>query len=1251
MVASQTLVDDFNRANNNTVGGGWTETETSAPASTQVASNELLMGSTTAGRDFVSRTTPGTYNTTLNTNTCVLTWAFNMRQSRTAPSGFDGSNYGVAVCLAGSNTDLLQGDGYAVVLGNSGSPDPLRLVRYTGGLDANSNLTAVITGPNITNNFMDVRITYTPSTNTWAMFYADQGATGPFGDPTLAATSAGSAVDATFTGVPLPAIGCLWNHATSGTDFGRFDNFYVPDACAPTTTVQFVGTAATVSETGVSTTLTLSITDFSTTLATSVDVVLISGSASRIDNYTTQTVTFPANSGANQTLTVNMTDNGACDGSGVLVFELQNATGGNSAVVGPPSQFTLTVTDNELTSNILIDRQAFDGLGSDTWAITAGAGNISTATGGADFPASERILSGTASWQVNDASATLDLGTIDVSEYDNVVVTARVSSTALTSGNGADNGDVVDFFLDLDGGGFPGSADIRIEGNGNAKWGYSTGTGVASTTAGTPVTFQPAGGGFRTTDGYSFVEISIPGGTNTIALRISALNNAANEIWNVEDVEVRGDLCRPIWYSRASGSEADPIWSHTRTGAGGAATFDKNATAVVQAFHTITTVGATLDLYDLDVETGSNMALGATALSMHGTELNIDGPLTMSGGSIAFVGGSAAELNGTQSLVADDLTLDNPGGLDLNIDSLGIRGTLQLDDGNFDATGVVVSLESSSTATGRLGPVGSGATYSGFLRVERHIPAGVTNWRTLGSGGLQGRTVSNWHDDFITAGYPLSDYFPFLVDGDNWPSVRAYDETDPGTALLDGLEGPTDANDPLTVGKGFVAWAGDGLNTTGAFEIDLRGTPVIASTPVTLPMTYTDTSTPLVDGWNLVSNPVASPIDFGLLSLGADVENEFWIFDPVSGNNVFWNETLNTGSSVMNGNIQSSQGFWLHATGAGVTTTVSESAKTLDPNGGAPFGGMQLQTDPLVRLGLSSGINGFSDETLLHFGAGDPTNDVLDMEKFTFAHPEAPQLYSASADGVDLGLNAFGPVTGPNDIPLKVKAAVTGTYTLEVMQSTPAMDDLCVVLEDLQTGTLTPVVLGATYDFMLDASAPAEPARFVLHISTLPEGMLAASSVQVSVGEPIQFNSNADAGTDVSWDFGDGTISVDPDPIHSYSQIGTFTVVMTLDRDGCMVIQEEDIEVLLSTGSAEVLAEMAHIWTDGNDVIVDLDLPATDELLVSVHDVLGRMLAEQRASSATGRLRIPVQGVADGVVIVRLITGNDQRAVRLPWLQ
>lgn len=234
--AQTVLLDDFNRANNNTVGNGWNETETVAGTGVTVNSNVLRMGSGTAGRDYVWRDVSTLYNTVLNTNTGPLTWAFNMRQSRADPSGFDGGNYGIAFVLGSSSSNLLSGSsGYAVVLGNSGTSDNLRLVRFSNGISTSAGLTNVISPAiDYSNQHMAVRVTYNPIGNLWTL-EADTTNTGVFEDPVSGATyvTLGSASDATYTGTDLMFLGCLWNHATGISDAGFFDNINIPSACTP----------------------------------------------------------------------------------------------------------------------------------------------------------------------------------------------------------------------------------------------------------------------------------------------------------------------------------------------------------------------------------------------------------------------------------------------------------------------------------------------------------------------------------------------------------------------------------------------------------------------------------------------------------------------------------------------------------------------------------------------------------------------------------------------------------------------------------------------------------------------------------------------------------------------------------------------------------------------------------------------------------------------------------------------------------
>lgn len=203
-----------------------------ASASGQV--NGWAFGSTSMS----SFTSP--YNTTLSSNLGVVTWNFNMRQIRTDPAGFASGSYGVAYILAGSSaTAFNAGNGYAVVLGQSGTTDAVRLAHYTTGLSG--TLTNIITSntsglTDFGTEYLSVRVTYTPSTNTWELFLRNDGGSA-FADPTGGTlTSQGTVVNSTYTGSSLTFMGGYWSGSTGATQTAFFDNTSVTVTVpAPTT--------------------------------------------------------------------------------------------------------------------------------------------------------------------------------------------------------------------------------------------------------------------------------------------------------------------------------------------------------------------------------------------------------------------------------------------------------------------------------------------------------------------------------------------------------------------------------------------------------------------------------------------------------------------------------------------------------------------------------------------------------------------------------------------------------------------------------------------------------------------------------------------------------------------------------------------------------------------------------------------------------------------------------------------------------
>ena len=157
---AQSLLDDFNRPANVVVGSPlkgnatWLETETAGSNDfrVRIESEMVVMGNAnnanvrSAGLEQVSVDASAQYAAVFNQAASELTWAFNFRQSQNGTSGFGKTTYGIAYVLGSTKANFTDADafGYAVVIGNSNSPDPVRLVRFKNGLTANTNITTLL---------------------------------------------------------------------------------------------------------------------------------------------------------------------------------------------------------------------------------------------------------------------------------------------------------------------------------------------------------------------------------------------------------------------------------------------------------------------------------------------------------------------------------------------------------------------------------------------------------------------------------------------------------------------------------------------------------------------------------------------------------------------------------------------------------------------------------------------------------------------------------------------------------------------------------------------------------------------------------------------------------------------------------------------------------------------------------------------------------------------------------------------------
>lgn len=295
---------------------------------------------------------------------------------------------------------------------------------------------------------------------------------------------------------------------TNNTSQQTFTDTIVISDCVHDTRVEFTTIAYSAGENNASIDLCVDIFNESSSSDTSVDVVLITGSAPHI-TYTTQTLTFPMSSSLQQCVTIPISQNAICGDTTSYTFELQSVSGGDSAFIGTNDETTLTVNDDDGTVGPFRTLSFEPG---DDWTYTTAGGSISS------IP---NKFFGTQSYQLGGSNQIIT-DNIDISPYTNVSLSVAFASL------GTDNGD--DLFLDIsydNGVTWTGTGSIKLmDGYSNAN------LNVGDTNASDPTTVA--------TNPWV---VNIAPTETQIKVRLRGTSLGGGEYYYVDDIILSGDTC------------------------------------------------------------------------------------------------------------------------------------------------------------------------------------------------------------------------------------------------------------------------------------------------------------------------------------------------------------------------------------------------------------------------------------------------------------------------------------------------------------------------------------------------------------------------------------------------------------------------------------------------------------------------------------------------------------------------------------
>lgn len=314
----------------------------------------------------------------------------------------------------------------------------------------------------------------------------------------------------------------------------------------------------------------------------------------------------------------------------------------------------------------------------------------------------------------------------------------------------------------------------------------------------------------------------------------------------------------------------------------------------------ITSAGELVLLDDLTNNgTIDDITLGGTASqSISGTGTIVNLKLSKSA-----IGNTATITGGMQSLI----------------------GTLDLTAGTL-AAGGYLTLKSSSAGTARVATHTTAGAVTGTVKVERYIGADarVRQWRMLGfpySNNLAISAITGIGKEFSASTKTMMYYNEGNDNGvygttgarnAGYVQYTASDNILPLTGVMAWLFGPT----------GSTASTGT-MTAADSMTIVSSGTLYESGNTVNIPVYFSSGNTN--KGWNLVSNPFASTIDWTSSGVAKSGLSVIYRYDPQF---VRW--TTHNGSSGTNSAdqyIESGASFFVQATAVSPTLTISQDAK------------------------------------------------------------------------------------------------------------------------------------------------------------------------------------------------------------------------------------------------------------------------------------------------------------------------------------
>ncbi len=417
-----------------------------------------------------------------------------------------------------------------------------------------------------------------------------------------------------------------------------------------------------------------------------------------------------------------------------------------------------------------------------------------------------------------------------------------------------------------------------------------------------------------------------------------------------------------------------------------------------------------------------------------------------------------------------------------------------------------------------------------------------------------------------------------------------------------------DAGTEPAPGTGYIVYVYDDQDNDGTpdgFPKSVRWPRIQNASSINAPVTWTDSGSPAMKGWNLIGNPFGATINWGAPSgwTKTNLDAAFYVWDHSSGgigSYLSWNGSSGT---LPDGKIAPWQGFWVKANAAPALSMTTAVQST---------GGVFHKENPMPQLTLELVKGAIRNQAIVMFNEqADIERDGMDAYKLASLNANFLSLYTQLSDGTALDINALpADLSDIVSIPLDIAGSnLNGEYELGwSLDAFPS--DWVLTLKDNHTGVDVNLTESTSITFQVEESAKKE-IDVDPGVQSPEHKMMSPRVMKAAEGASTRFTLTIHPGT---------TVSTEP---------------------GSQLPKE--------FGLSQNFPNPFNPST-----VIGFQLPVDSRVDLQVYDMLGRQvatLASGQMNAGRHSVTFNAENLASGMYIYRLVAGNTVLTKKLTLIK